>query len=126
MFATVLTASLALVPCEWHVVPNDDPPPVQIDFGPLAGAMTNEYELRVVLVGDDGKGLEQTYKVGKGNAPADIAELVRESLPDGFDAKRDGAKLVVNSFMGKSITNVSAAGIGLPDESQPKVGRPKT
>jgi hypothetical protein len=98
---------------------------VQIDFAPLANAMANEYQLRVVLTTDDGKGLEQNYKVGKNNAPADIAELVRESLPDGFDAKLDGAKLVVNSFKGKSITKVTAAGIDLPIESQPKVGRPK-
>jgi hypothetical protein len=99
---------------------------VQIDFAPLPGmGAQTEYKLLIEIVTAEGKGIEQKYNVGKCTAPADLAELVLESLPDGFDAKRDGTKLVVKSFKGKPITKVTAAGLNLPDDVQPKVGRPK-
>lgn len=116
--------SIQFVPKGWAplvtvvpVVPKAkaDPPPVQIDFAPLpiANAMV-EYKLRVELTTADGKGIEQNYKVGKGNAPADVAALVEASLPDGFEAKLDGTVLGITSFGGKPITKARVVALDLP------------
>jgi hypothetical protein len=101
-----------------------DDGPIEVDFSPLPGADNDtEYRLRLV-VKMGGKELDQEYKIGKRTNTADVAELIRESLPDGFDVKLDGAKLVINTYDGKPIDKLTITATGLPKGAdQPKVRR---
>lgn len=102
------------------VPPKTDDGPIEIDFSPLPGMGDNvKYQLHFTLKAADGSTFEQGYNIGANNAPADVAELILESLPKEFEAKCDGAKLILTSLNGKPITKLDIATTGLPQGANP-------
>lgn len=94
--------------------------PLEIDLAPLPGTGANvKYELHLALNFADGSKFAQGYKVGANNAPSDVAQLILESLPKGFDATLDGAKLTIKSFNGAAVTTIRLEVDGLPKGSDP-------
>lgn len=116
---------LLLVGAAFAAPTKEDDGPVEIDFTPLPGmGDQTEYRLHLTLKDASGEGLAQGYKIGANTDPVDVAELVLGSLPDGFQAKRDGAKLIVTSFSDKPIKTVTVKAEGLPKGfNPPKVRR---
>jgi hypothetical protein len=129
----------ALLISGWAVVataaPVRDPKPevteagaVQIDFSPL-GIPGNDCTLAVVIETKKGDRFKDTYTIGAGTSAGTVRDLVRASMPKGWDTKAmDDDKLVIEGYNSSPVAKMEVKLIGLPKDRTPQVqqvGKPR-
>jgi hypothetical protein len=99
--------------------------PMEIDFTPLAKATAANFKMNFAVTSHDNTRTPMVCNLPGGAAPADIALLVKTSLPQGWDVVQDDDKLVIKSFKGSPIKSVEITLDGEKKELTPTVKRLK-
>jgi hypothetical protein len=99
--------------------------PVEVDFSPLAKATAAKYQIKFAVASYDNTRTPMVVNTQSGSTPDELADLVRLSLPAGWDVQQDGNKLVVKSYKGSPIKSVEISLEGEKKELTPTVKRLK-
>ncbi len=99
--------------------------PVEVDFSPLAKATAANYKIKFAVTSYDNSRTPMVVEAQSPTFPGVIADVVKTSLPAGWDVEKDGGKLVIKSYKGSPIKSVEITLDGEKKELAPTVKRLK-
>jgi hypothetical protein len=99
--------------------------PVEVDFGPLTKATAANFKIKFAVTSYGNTRTPMVVNTQSGSTPDELADLVRLSLPAGWDVQQDGGKLVIKSYKGSPIKSVDITLEGEKKELTPTVKRLK-
>jgi hypothetical protein len=102
-----------------------DTDPVEVDFGPLAKATAANYKFKFVVTSYDNSRTPMVVEAQAPTFPGVIADVVKTSLPAGWDVEVNGGKLIIKSYKGSPIKSVEITLDGEKKELTPTVKRLK-
>ena len=104
------------------VVAADDPKkdedgPIAIDFSPVPNSDMG-CRVKMMIKAADGTSTKPDYSLRGGTKASALAQMLKDTLPKGFEAELDGSKVIINNYKGHSITKVEIEVEGLPQGSK--------